>query len=120
MSYKTKKLKGKSTHFHQQNNELPKGGTIRFNVEQIFGRSVDARVVKGQVVGVSGGVIEPTEIDVELFRNAVEYKKTHIGMSESLAKMGFSKKKYNSAWKQAIISHNKTIDSKDLVEDGRR
>ncbi|MBC6401547.1 MAG: hypothetical protein GDA51_04975 [Ekhidna sp.] len=61
---------------------------------------------KKQIVGVAGGVIEPTEVAAELFKKAVKFRKDNIGKEESLTKINLSKMKYNRAWKHAIVAQN--------------
>lgn len=74
-------------------------------VKKVYAELMDLSGRK-QVVGVAGGSIEPTEISVELFKNAVEFRKFHLGKKESLAKMNLSKMKYNTAWKYAVLAQN--------------
>jgi hypoxanthine phosphoribosyltransferase len=58
---------------------------------------------KTQIVGVAGGSIRPTEISVQFFRDALDFRKNHQGSREKLTCMSISENKYNSAWKLAVL-----------------
>jgi len=71
---------------------------------------------KVQVVGVKGGSIEPTAIDVRVFKEAlgdVESDKVATG-----SKLGMSKTNYNSAWQHALSIQDTEVDSANELAYG--
>lgn len=51
-----------------------------------------------EVIGVRGGVIEPTEIDISVFSNAIASAKAEGTVIHHSAKMSFSEEDYGEAW----------------------
>lgn len=51
-----------------------------------------------QIVGVKGGVIEPTEINVKVFSDAIKSVSRKGGVSVHQPKISFSEEEYGEAW----------------------
>ncbi|WP_298313566.1 hypothetical protein [uncultured Aquimarina sp.] len=75
---------------------------------------------KIQVIGVEGGSIEPTPVDVKLFKDALGSVVSSENRAGTLSKLGMSERKYNSAWQHALSNHSTEVNSTNELTYGKR
>ena len=94
-----------------------KDGSVRqVTLARGFVDKQDGHTAKIQVIGVQGGSINPTEIDVEFFRNALEYRRNHHNSRVGLASVKISENKYNTAWKHAVLAQSENPKTENAIK----